>query len=38
MHISKGYKSTTEFSARLARAAGVQNGYSVLDVFFGQGI
>ncbi len=37
MHISKGYKTTTEFSAKLARAAGVQDGHSVLDVFFGQG-
>ena len=37
MHISKDYKSTLEFSKKLARATGVKKGWRVLDLFLGLG-
>lgn len=37
MHISKDYKTTLEFSKKLARATRVKKGWRVLDMFLGLG-
>lgn len=37
MHISKDYKTTLEFSKKLARATRVKKGWRVLDLFLGLG-